>query len=87
MGTRECHHRDEMKDVVPNDITVCEDCVKTNDRWVSLRMCMTCGHVSCCNSSKNRHATAHFKATEHPIAKSVTPGEEFMWCYVDEMYL
>lgn len=87
MGKRECHHKDEIAEVNPLDITVCEDCVKSGDSWVSLRMCLTCGHVGCCNSSKNRHATKHFQDTEHPIVKSVTPNEEFMWCYVDELYL
>ena len=87
MGNRECHHRDEIEDVTPLDITVCEDCVKTGDSWVALRMCMTCGHVGCCNSSKNRHATKHYTETDHPIMKSVTAGEEFMWCYADERYL
>ena len=87
MGNRECHHRDEIADVTPPDITVCEDCVKTGDSWVALRMCMTCGHVGCCNSSKNKHATKHFTDSDHPIMKSVTEGEEFMWCYVDELYL
>lgn len=50
-------------------------------------MCLTCGHVGCCDSSKNKHATKHFKETGHPVMKSVTPGEEFTWCYVDQCYL
>lgn len=87
MGNRECHHKDEIQDVHPADITVCEECAKSGDQWVSLRQCLSCGHVGCCNSSKNKHATKHFNDTNHPIMRSVTPGEEFMWCYVDEMYL
>jgi uncharacterized UBP type Zn finger protein len=87
MTEKECTHRDQIKDVRPVDITVCEDCVKIGDTWVSLRMCLTCAHVGCCDSSKNKHATKHFEATDHPIMKSVTPGEEFTWCYVDKMYL
>jgi uncharacterized UBP type Zn finger protein len=87
MTQKICTHKDQIKDVHPKDITVCEDCIKTGDTWVSLRMCLTCGHVGCCDSSKNKHATKHFKETGHPIMKSVTPGEEFEWCYVDEMYL
>jgi uncharacterized UBP type Zn finger protein len=64
-----------------------EDCVTTGDTWVALRICLTCAHVGCCDSSKNKHATKHFNETTHPIMKSVTPGEEFMWCYVDKVYL
>jgi len=85
--TKTCTHRDQIRDVHPKDITVCEDCIKIGDTWVSLRMCLTCGHVGCCDSSKNKHATKHFKETGHSIMKSVTPGEEFMWCYIDEIYL
>lgn len=76
-----------ISDVHSKDISVCEDCIKTGDTWVSLRMCLICGHVGCCDSSKNTHATKHFNATKHPIMKSVTPGEEFTWCYVDGTYL
>lgn len=82
-----CTHRNHIKEVHPVDVTICEDCIKTGDTWVALRMCMTCGHVGCCDSSKNKHATAHFKESSHPIMKSVTPGEEFMWCYIDKCYL
>jgi uncharacterized UBP type Zn finger protein len=82
-----CTHLDQIKDVHPKRTDVCEDCIKIGDEWVSLRMCLTCAHVGCCDNSKNKHATAHFQATGHPIIKSVTPGEEFVWCYVDKMYL
>lgn len=81
-----CTHQNQIKDVHPKDVTVCEDCVKTGDNWVRLRMCLVCGHVGCCDNSKNRHATKHFEATGHPVMKSVSPGEEFKWCYVDKMY-
>lgn len=81
-----CTHRDEIKEVQPRT-QGCEECLQTGDQWVALRMCLTCGHVGCCNSSKNKHASKHYLATEHPLMKSVTPGEEFIWCYVDEMYL
>ena len=84
---KQCTHLDQIKEVKPKDKTVCEDCIKIGDSWVSLRMCLICGHVGCCNSSKNKHATKHFKKTQHPVMESVTPGEEFRWCYVDEMYL
>lgn len=82
-----CIHKDQIKDFPPHDTTVCEDCIKTGDDWVSLRQCLTCGHVGCCDNSKNKHATKHFKQTHHPIMKSVTPGEEFTWCFVDKLYL
>jgi len=57
------------------------------DSWVHLRLCLTCGHVGCCDSSKNQHATKHFHATTHPIMRSLEPGEDWGWCYVDEIEL
>ncbi|MGH9519452.1 MAG: UBP-type zinc finger domain-containing protein [Terriglobales bacterium] len=63
---------------------VCEDCVKTGDTWVHLRMCLDCGHVACCDSSKNRHATAHFRQAGHALVRSIEPGERWVWCYVDQ---
>jgi len=65
----------------------CEDCLKIGGQWVHLRECLTCGHVACCDSSPHRHATAHFKHTQHPIVTSVEPGETWCWCYVDEAFL
>ena len=64
---------------------VCEDCVKIGDTWVHLRLCMECGHVGCCDSSKNKHATKHFHATKHPLVRSIEPGESWVWCYVDQV--
>jgi hypothetical protein len=63
----------------------CEDCLKTGDTWVHLRLCEACGHVGCCDDSKNRHATEHFRATAHPVIRSLEPGEDWRWCYVDEL--
>ena len=77
-----CIHRDQIKDVRPNSAG-CEECMKSGDRWVQLRMCLSCGQVGCCDSSKNKHATKHFDATGHPIARSIEPGENWKWCYVD----
>jgi CPA2 family monovalent cation:H+ antiporter-2 len=57
------------------------------ERWVQLRMCLKCGHVGCCDSSKNKHATAHFRATGHPVMRSIQPGESWKWCYVDRTRL
>lgn len=65
----------------------CEDCLKIGGQWVHLRACLTCGHVGCCDSSPNRHATKHFEATAHPIVTSVEAGEAWVWCYVDERTL
>ena len=85
---KECTHKDQInKNLPPKDTTVCEDCVKTGDTWVSLRMCLTDGHVGCCDSSKNQHARKHFEETNHAIMKSVGSGQEFTWCYVDDMYI
>jgi monovalent cation:H+ antiporter-2, CPA2 family len=62
----------------------CEECLKTGDSWVHLRLCETCGHVGCCDDSKNRHATAHFRTTSHPVIKSFEPGESWQYCYIDD---
>ncbi len=77
-----CTHLDAIRRVRPRT-NGCEECLQMGDEWVHLRMCMTCGHVGCCDQSKNRHATRHFHATGHPIMRSVEPGEEWMWCYID----
>lgn len=79
-----CSHLDQIKVKHPGK-HVCEDCVKTGDKWVHLRMCLTCGKVGCCDSSKNKHATKHFHSDHHPLMRSIEPGEAWVWCYVDEM--
>jgi uncharacterized UBP type Zn finger protein len=78
-----CVHLDQIRDVTPS-AQGCEECLKLGDRWVHLRECLSCGHVGCCDSSKNTHATKHFHATQHPIMRSFEPGENWRWCYVDE---
>jgi len=65
----------------------CEECLAIGSGWVHLRVCMSCGHVGCCDSSPNRHATKHFHATQHPVVRSYEPGEDWGWCYVDEVML
>jgi uncharacterized UBP type Zn finger protein len=55
------------------------------DTWVHLRMCQTCGHIGCCDSSKNKHATKHFRASLHPIIRSFEPGEDWFYCYADDL--
>ena len=79
-----CTHLEVVDDVTPSS-KGCEDCISLGDDWVHLRMCMSCGHVGCCDSSKNRHATAHFHASTHPLIQSYEPGEDWWWCYVDEV--
>lgn len=64
----------------------CVDCLKTGDNWVHLRLCRSCGNVGCCDSSPNRHATKHYNAAHHPIIESFEPGEEWGYCYVDDMF-
>lgn len=61
----------------------CEECLRRGDSWMHLRLCMTCGHVGCCDDSPNRHATGHFHRTRHPVIKSFEPGEDWAWCYAD----
>jgi uncharacterized UBP type Zn finger protein len=65
----------------------CEKCLAHGDTWVHLRLCRTCGHVGCCDESKNRHATKDFRSTHHPIVTSIEPGEDWSWRYVDEFVL
>jgi uncharacterized UBP type Zn finger protein len=79
-----CTHLDQIKRVKPKT-KGCEECLKMGDSWVHLRLCLSCGHVGCCDSSKNKHATRHFHATKHPIVRSQEPGENWMWCYIDEL--
>ena len=83
---KKCTHIKEAKVTEPKT-EGCEECLKTGDTWVNLRMCLSCGHVGCCNDSKNKHASKHYLVTNHPLIKSVSPGETFVWCYVDEVYL
>ncbi len=62
----------------------CEECLATDGRWVAVRLCRTCGHVGCCDSSAGKHATAHYHGTEHAVMQSFEPGEDWGWCYVHE---
>ena len=82
----ECTHADAICDVAPSALG-CEECLKTGDEWVHLRLCLTCGHVGCCDSSKNKHATKHFHAVKHPVIRSFQPGEAWRWCYIDEVFV
>jgi len=79
-----CSHLNSVKTDQPNSAG-CEECLALGDTWVHLRLCRTCGHVGCCDDSKNKHATKHFKANGHPIITSLEPGEDWSWCYVDRL--
>ena len=85
--TMRCTHLDQVRDVEPRTPRGCEECLRTNSWWVHLRLCLVCGHVGCCDGSPNKHATKHFHATRHPIMKSIEPGEDWGWCYVDELII
>jgi uncharacterized UBP type Zn finger protein len=80
-----CTHLAQIHEVTPS-ARGCEDCLKMGGSWVHLRLCMSCGHVGCCDSSPNRHATKHFHQKQHPIIKSFEPGEEWGYCYVDDAF-
>jgi uncharacterized UBP type Zn finger protein len=80
-----CTHLDRVR-VVDTDVHVCEDCVKIGDTWIHLRMCLTCGHVGCCDSSKNKHARKHFYIAGDPLVRSIEPGDRWIWCYADETF-
>jgi hypothetical protein len=82
-----CGHLDQIDlDVQADADGVCPDCVAIGSQWVHLRECMICGHVGCCDNSPNRHATAHRNATHHPVIRSIEPGEDWFWCYDDEVF-
>jgi len=79
-----CGHLNQVQDITPSG-NGCVECLATGDRWVHLRLCETCGHVGCCDSSPNKHATAHFRATGHPLVQSYEPGENWWWCFQDNV--
>lgn len=80
-----CTHLDQIRIDPPETVEGCEDCLRIGGRWVHLRTCLSCGHVGCCDSSPNRHASAHAGESGHPIVRSAEPGETWCWCYVDEV--
>jgi Zn-finger in ubiquitin-hydrolases and other protein len=79
-------HLSEIRDVTPSTPDGCEDCLRDGGRWVHLRLCLTCGHVGCCDSSPSRHASAHARQSTHPIVQSFERGEDWRWCYIDENF-
>ncbi|MFC5754332.1 ubiquitin carboxyl-terminal hydrolase 14 [Actinomadura rugatobispora] len=82
-----CEHVKVLPDSDPSPRTPrgCEECLAEGSRWVHLRLCLSCGHVGCCDSSPRRHATAHFHESEHPVVRSFEQGEDWRWCFVDEL--
>ena len=84
--TTECAHLDSVEILdLPEGELGCEECLAEGTRWVHLRTCQSCGHIGCCDNSIGKHATAHYEATNHPIIRSAEPGEDWSWCYVDEL--
>jgi uncharacterized UBP type Zn finger protein len=81
----QCTHLDTIQHDLPERIEGCEECLKTGDSWVHLRLCTSCGHIGCCDSSRNRHATKHFRQTQHPVIRSAERGEDWFWCNVDNV--
>ncbi len=82
-----CSHIAKIATVAPRTPNGCEECLTLGDRWVHLRLCLTCGHVGCCDNSKNKHATKHAHETGHPVIKSFEPGENWMYCYPDDLFM
>ena len=82
----DCEHlQDARKRRAGDDPHGCEECLRDGTRWVHLRLCLTCGHVGCCDSSVGKHAAGHFDETDHPVMRSIEPGEAWRWCFVDEL--
>ena len=81
-----CSHLDTITVLeLPERVDGCEDCLREGGVWLHLRICLECGHVGCCDDSPNRHATAHYHASEHALIRSLEPGEDWTWCYEDEV--
>ncbi len=86
-GEQICVHIQEIKELKQPAKLVCDECVKTGSSWVHLRTCQTCGATLCCDQSPNKHMTKHFHETKHPVVISAQPGEKWLWCYEDELFV
>ncbi len=82
-----CEHASEIRDIEPDSPDSCPECVALGDRWVHLRVCLVCGHVGCCDNSRNRHARKHFHESGHAVIQSYEPGESWRYCYEDDLIL
>jgi uncharacterized UBP type Zn finger protein len=81
-----CAHLDTIVVTeLPASTDGCEDCLREGGVWLHLRICLGCGHVGCCDDSPGRHASAHAAVSEHPLIRSLEPGEEWCWCFLDEL--
>ena len=86
VASRECNHLEMITDVTPS-AQGCEECLRTGDAWLHLRYCKTCGFVGCCDQSKNQHARKHYQGAGHPVFQSYQPGESWVWCFADEIFV
>ncbi|HEY7614926.1 MAG TPA: UBP-type zinc finger domain-containing protein [Gemmatimonadales bacterium] len=82
---KQCTHLAQVRPVAPRTPEGCEECLAQGMGWVHLRLCLECGHVGCCDNSPGKHATKHFHRTSHPIIRSLEPGEDWGWCYPDQL--
>jgi uncharacterized UBP type Zn finger protein len=81
-----CSHLDHVRITeLPESVDGCEDCLAVGSKWLHLRICLECGHVGCCDDSPNRHATAHAQSVQHPLIRSLEPGEDWSWCFADQV--
>ena len=88
MSAVPCSHLDQVEvRELPAEVAGCEDCLRTGGKWLHLRICLTCGHVGCCDNSPNRHATKHFHQSHHPVIRSYEPGEEWGYCYPHDLFV
>jgi uncharacterized UBP type Zn finger protein len=82
-----CYHISQVNENIKGNTKGCEECEKIGSDWVHLRLCLSCGHVGCCDSSINKHGTKHYQETDHPVIKSYEPGENWKWCYEDNLFV
>ncbi|MFI7090412.1 UBP-type zinc finger domain-containing protein [Streptomyces lydicus] len=82
-----CSHLDQITTVAAPSSDGCQECLQSGDGWVHLRRCLTCGHIGCCDSSRNRHASRHYESTRHPVVVSAQPDENWGWCFPDRLFL
>jgi len=84
--SEDCRHIGEIKVTrLPESVEGCEECLAEGGKWLHLRICLVCGHVGCCDSSPGQHASGHFAETGHPLMRSIEPGEDWSWCFVDDL--
>jgi uncharacterized UBP type Zn finger protein len=87
MNATRCVHLETAGNPEPQTPDGCKECLEIGGKWVHLRMCLRCGHVGCCDSSPHKHASKHYRETNHPVIRSFQPGERWRWCFVDELFV